>query len=166
MASAVQKLRDEVKAGRKEGCNCPICGQYAKEYERQITSAMVKTLWLVKEWFELNDPTLDQKYVHVDEHINTLPRNRQPTTRGASGDFAKMRFWGLIAESPSIRADGSSRAGYWRITQKGVDFLMDKIKVPKTAIVFDNKLFKLTNDPVSVHDCLKKRFNYNDLMSL
>lgn len=166
MASAVQKLRNEVAQGRKTGCTCPICGHYAKEYERHITTAMVKTLWIVKQWFEKNDPGLDKKWLQVENYVAELPLKIRPLHRGASSNFSLLKHWGFIVQRPGVRADGSNRIGYWRITQKGIEFLNDKMKVPKFAVIYNNKLIRFSDDPVSVRDCMTKKFSYAELMAI
>lgn len=164
MASAVQKLRNEVIQGRKEGCHCPICGKYAREYKRQVNLTMVQTLWLVKDWYDNNDPSLT-KWLHINDMLNELPSKSRPVKGGGSGDWGKLRYWGLIEQKPGVRNDGSAHNGHWRITQKGIDFLMDRIKIPKFVVVYNKKLIRVSDESVGVQDCLKK-FSYRELMAM
>ena len=166
MASALKKLRNQVIQGRKEGCICPVCNQYAKEYNRHVTCTMVQTLFVIKNWFDKNDPTLEKKWLHVSDHVADLPKNKRPNNGNGGGDWTKMRFWKLIEPMPGIRTDGSPRVGYWRITEKGVKFLAGQIKIPKIAVVYNNTLVKFSDESVDVHECLKKNFDYNDLMKM
>ena len=90
--------------GRMEaGAVCPCCGQFAKVYKRTITSSMAFALVLVYRYFRSN-----RGWIHVPSYLAELAKNGA-AVRG--GDWAKLRFWGLLAPMPTVRADGSDRAG-------------------------------------------------------
>lgn len=160
----LKKLRADVKSGRVEGCTCPVCTLYVKEYERGITKCAVMTLWRVKEWYDLNDPSLKTLWMHVENEINSLPKDKRPSkSRGASGDFGKLRFFGLIEKMPNDDPKKKS-SGRWRITQKGVDFLNGDVKVYEYIRMFKGKYIGSSPNMVDVQFCLGKHFSYADLM--
>lgn len=83
---------------------------------------------------------------------------------GAVNELNKARYWGLLEESPQRRADGG-RAGWWKLTPKGVDFIEGRITLPKYAVVYDGKLLELEGDQVGIAQALSKKFNYAELMA-
>jgi len=122
---------------------------------------MVWVLSLIHKWFKQNDPNYDQKWLHVENHLREVPN----TPASLRGDFPKLKHWGLIEQRPGTRPDGSNRAGYWRITKKGIDFLNSNIQVEKYATIFDGNLIRMSNDKIWVVDCLNVKFDYSKLMS-
>jgi len=162
----INKLRNKVIRGRRKGCRCPVCDKYVKTYKRQITAAMVKTLWHMKLWFEETDGHHNDKWMPVEDYIAKLPLARRPLPRGASSNFSLMQHWNLITPKPGNRDDGSKRNGYWRITKKGVRFLNNKIHVEKYAVEYNGELIELSDEMVDIKYCLRQKFNYEELMKL
>ena len=52
-------------------------------------------------------------------------------------NFQKLRYWGLIS---AAEGENKRKGGYWRLTEKGRDFLLGNIKIPKKAITFRNEV--------------------------
>jgi len=85
-----------------------------------------------------------------------------PDTIGA-GDFTKLRYWDLI----ETRANDNSKtkdSGFWRITEKGRDYVEDRIQVPKICMVFNRRARGFSTDLVGIRDALGKDFDYPELM--
>jgi len=142
LAEARAWLRERVDGG----AHCPCCTQFAKVYRRRIHAAMARDLIIAYrragvDWF----------------HVRAVLGHD-------GGDFAKLAYWGLIREHPGERDDGSDRAGWWKITEAGVGFIHGAT-VPKHARIYDGRCLGLLGDPVTVQDCLGKRFNYAELMA-
>lgn len=141
LAEARQLVHDNLA----EGINCPCCGQHARLYARTIHSTMARELIHIYRtqgtgWFHL------------------------PTVIGHNGgDITKVRYWGLLQEDEARREDGG-RAGHWRMTGLGVDFVKGQVSVPKHAHVYNGKLLGLSGDQVRITDCLGKKFDYATLM--
>ena len=55
-------------------------------------------------------------------------------------------------------------SGYWRVTDKGRGFLALQITVPKTAVVYNNRLERLEGVFITIQEALGKKFNYEELM--
>jgi hypothetical protein len=130
----------------KDGARCPCCNQLAKVYKRPIHSAMARAL------IQLYNAAPEGDWVYL------------PEIGGRGGDASKLRYWGLIQEEQTLRPDGG-RAGYWRVTRRGGQFVRGEITVPKYAHVYDGRCLGTTGDPVTVQDALGKRFNYAELMA-
>lgn len=146
LSEAQAWLRDRVDDGEK----CPCCTQFAKVYRRKIDSGMAHIL--VQMYRHQNDE--DGRWVHV------------PSLGTAGGDPIKTRHWKLIEERQVQRDDGSSRAGWWRLTQLGQDFVCNRVRIPKHARLYDGRCLGLdSTETVSITDCLGTKFNYTELMN-
>jgi hypothetical protein len=148
MSETLIEARDRLRANVDEGETCPCCGQFAKVYRRKIHTTMARDLLTAYrtaryEWF----------------HLPTLLGGRH------QGDFPKLAHWQLIEEMPAQREDGSSRAGWWRLTPKGAAFARDLARVQKYARIYNGQLLGFDGDPVGIRDALGSRFSYNDLMA-
>jgi len=146
---SVGEARDWLRDRVAVGAACPCCHQFTKVYRRKINAAMARALFLM--WDEGGRER--RLYVHVPSI---------DPTRG--GDVAKMQFWGLIEEEKGSRVDGG-RAGYWKVTQRGEDWLKRRVTVPKYARVYDGHLLNTTGVAVSVDDALGDEFRLDDLMA-
>jgi hypothetical protein len=136
-------LRDRVDGGAK----CPCCTQLAKVYRRHINGEMVRALaaLYVRRYDNHNG------YVHL------------PTIHPTRADSAKLVYWNLIEEEPVYRSD-NGRAGWWRITSKGMEWLQGGSFVQKYARIYDGKLLGLEGGPWYVHDAVKDKFDLRELM--
>jgi hypothetical protein len=134
-----------------KGFTCPSCGSFVKLYKRPINSSMAIVLILM---YKANR----KGFFHVEQFLKEIGR---PELRA---DFHKLRFWNLIEPQPGIREDGSNRNGYYKITGRGVAFCQGQFTVQKTAVLLHYELQRLEGPEVTIKDCLKEKFNYNELM--
>lgn len=125
-------------------------------YERRIYSSMAAALIYFYRNF---DPT---KF----HHKRDLLKNNDLATTLGGGDFAKLSYWGLIEEKPKEESEDKRTSGYWKISQRGIDFLGAKLRIPSHVRIYDGKVFGFTGDQVLVTDCLGKKFSYAELMGL
>lgn len=139
------------------GVTCPCCGQYAKMYRRKITSTMAKCLVMIHRFFQHNKVS----FIHVPNYLVKVKNDGSV----AGGDVAKLKHWGLLEPVVNERADGSKRAGFYRITQLGKDWADGKVEIPKYAYIYNQKLYKLSDEKVFIKDALGDRFDYRELMS-
>jgi len=138
-----------LRAHVDEGVACPCCTQFAKIYRRRIHSTMARDLITAHRCEGL-----------APFHVPTLLRRA-----ASAGDFAKLAYWGLIAELPGRRDDGAKHAGWWQITDDGRRFVCNQLRVPKYARIYDGRLIALDSDEtVSIVDALGTRFDYGELM--
>lgn len=134
--------------GRVEkGTICPACDQHVKKYTRPINTGQAKALinWYSKK---------GRHWAKISELGNNTSREE-----------AKLRFWGLVEEKRSpFRRKNGTRSGEWRITERGEDFVLGRITVPKYVELYDGEFLRLTGDEVSIQECLGQAFNYYALM--
>ena len=144
---ALAAARSYVNAGKrtKEGVRCPCCEQYCKIYSRSITPGMAR--WLMELVFRSRR---DDRWYKANEDWSV------DILRG-SGDYAKLRLWGLIAESPE--------GGRWSPTPLGIDFVNNRANVQEKALVYNDTFQGFAGDPVWIGDVLTKKFNYAALMA-
>lgn len=144
----------------KEGAECPCCSQTAKVYSRSINGAMAHALLLIALGTRDGESDADG-WLHVPTFLSR--KTRAVTVRG--GDFAKLRYWDLLEEQVGVREDGSSRVGFWRVTEKGLLFVLSRIKLPKYALVYNNKLLGFDGPDVGIRACLGRKFDYDEILS-
>ena len=142
-----------------EGAECPACGQMVKHYRRPLTVGMAYTLVLLERH-------VPNEWVHVLDFMQGLNLKTKVGTALGSGDYAKLRYWGLLEDYKSVRDDGSNRNGWWRITEDGKRFVRGELKVASHAVVFNDTLIALdSSKTVGIRDALGKRFNCDELMA-
>lgn len=150
-------IREAREILRKEadgdGCACPVCTQFTKVYTRHITSSSAYDLIrLYAAAGSRAGPSAP--YVKLREALD----NDHPA------DFAKLVHWGLIEEEKVLRPDGG-RAGFWRVTTRGEQFVLCKLSVPGSIYLFDSRMIgEPFGAPVTIKGALGKRFNYGELM--
>jgi hypothetical protein len=131
---------------REDGVDCPACDQFVKVYRRKINAGMAQSLIAIYNKGGTED------FVHTP----TLVR---------SHEVGQLSWWGFIEEEGLTRKDGG-RAGFWRTTRSGADWLLGTTTAPKYAHVFNGKLLEMTEDDrVTILDALGTKFNYSDLMA-
>ena len=141
------EARRWLRARRDDGAHCPLCRQFVKVYRRQITSTSARSLIRL-----YHARTPQGSFTHWGDLIG-----RQ------YADEAKLVHWGLVEEENVVREDGG-RAGYWRITPAGVDWVEERSSVPRYALIYDSRFLGFEGGPWTVRDALGKRFDLQELM--
>jgi hypothetical protein len=153
LKDARQWLRDRVD----EGARCPCCTQWAQVYWRTINSGMAVSAIRLFRWQAEHDGEF--------AHLPTLLGRR-------SAEEAKLRYWGLVEEEARVRPDGG-RAGFWRLTAAGLEWVRGGIRLPCYVRVFDARALGPPGDfsrsgkyrpPVSIRDALGDKFDYEALL--
>ena len=144
--------RAEVLANREDGIECPCCDQFVKVYRRSITAD--SAAWLV---LLVNAYRREPRYYHVG--------GLRGITQ-ATGDRAKLRYWGLIEQRPKCdKADAGKRtSGYWKPTQQGMDYVDGNGTLPRHAYVVDGTVLGYSDERRDLQDCLGNRFDFGKLM--
>jgi hypothetical protein len=149
-ARPMWEVRQQLEVDRHEGTTCPCCDQYVKVYHRKLTAMTARIL--IEMWVRAG-----QEWVWLP----SMPE-------GKHGDTAKARYWGLIEAptEPLSRPDGSTRVGWWRLTDLGAQWVRGEASVPAYALVYNGQLLELdgSRGATTVRDALGTRFNYTDLM--
>lgn len=147
---AIDKLKKEMAKSKAEGCECPVCGQFVKVYNRSINSTMARQLIKAyrehgREWFHTRDVVLDGS--------------------AGAGDFAKLQLWALIEPQEHEKGqDGKRTSGMWRITETGESFIKGRIHRAKHISIYNNEIEGYSEARVYIKDALGNKFDYNKLM--
>ena len=135
-----------------EGVECPACWQNVKLYPRNITSAMAYGLILL-----VNSGKTE--FFHIEDFLK-----EQNCSSSIRGDIAKLRHFGLLERLAVKRKDGSSRAGYYKVTDKARQFVLGQVTVAKGVSIFNNTVYGYDKEQINIVDALDNKFNYNELM--
>jgi hypothetical protein len=141
-----------------EGEHCPCCTQFAKVYRRPMTSSMAYALVLIYRHFRTATD-----WLHVPSYLSEVSKVGE-AVRG--GDWAKLTHWGLLEEKPvEDRGDGSPRAGFYRLTSLGSEFVEGRARVQRHVWIYDGRQMNRQDDEtIDIHAALASRFNYAELM--
>ena len=141
--SIPDKLKDK-------GFVCSGCGSFVKRYTRTFNSNMaVALLCLYK--------NREKGFVHLEKALAGDKFQR-------CGDAAYLRHYNLIENLAGEREDGSKRNGFYKITQKGIDFVEKKIYVRKNFLIFHNQCEGFAGEHIAITNALGNKFNYSELM--
>lgn len=139
---------NRLKKGAKE--ECPCCGRHSQMYRRNLHHTAAKKL------IDLYKLGGEFDYVHTSRLIDE--------GETGAGDFSKAKYWALIQEAESTD-ERKRTSGLWKLTDKGVGFVMDVLTIPRTVLIFDDRTFGFSEDHVSIQQCLASGgFNYSELM--
>lgn len=170
LANDIIRLVDKYKEGRdlqiakatiftqeamKEGSKCPICEQNVKMYRKKIDSQMA--FYLIKMYkITSNNPNKD--FFHVEDDLDMSIK--------VGGSWAKLRWWGLIEEQPKDKKDTVKRtSGKWRITEKGKDFVQNRISIQKYVKLYNMECHGFVGADITIKNSLSDKFNYVELMN-
>lgn len=152
-ALTLEEARAQLYVGMDDGTSCPCCGQDVKVYRRTLNGPMCFLLiWLVLE--HLTAPRW--------RNVREFP---QIQNRRGGGDFAKLRYWGLIQPRDKDEDDPKRRtSGDWRPTGRGISFVHGKITVPRAVYIYDTRLLRFDPVHTTIHQALGKEWDYHELM--
>jgi hypothetical protein len=154
----LEEARRAVLHGREEadGIICPCCDQLSKVYRRPLNSAMARGLVSLIDVY-LENGGSDWVNVHELDLIQG---------RRGGGDFAKLRFFGLIKEKPKPReSDPDQRSsGFWKPTKKGYRFIRRRLSVPRAVFLYDDVPIRYDKRKITIEQALGKKYRYSEIM--
>lgn len=81
------------------------------------------------------------------------------------GDYAKLAFFGLLEAMPENLDSKKKSSGFWRVTDKGRQFVNGDIAVPSYVKLLHNKVQEVSVKQTTVMEALQKGgFDYSELM--
>lgn len=133
------------------GVTCPCCNQLAKRYHRRIPGTALRMLIDFS-----RDKRPANQYVHCPTRFGIRWKG--------GGDWAKLRYWGLIEAMPND--DAAKRAsGYWRITERGYEALRTNALVPTHVVLYDGKPQAFGDRRERLYTLAKMSFDFSALMA-
>lgn len=137
---------------------CPCCGQPAKRYRRLLNSNMAEALVRIVQYADQHP---EEEWIDIPNLLKHTPRRWSNGEWG--GDYAKLRYWGLLEQATGLRADGSSRNGQWKVTPLGRQFARGEIRLPSHALDFNGECLGLDNT-MEINIRGVHNFNYEELI--
>lgn len=152
MHPEVQREHDDFWMKLEEGqtFNCPCCRRYAQMYKRPIGPGQAIPLLAVF------------KKVGMDPY-----REPEVLPRKSEGQLTLTKHWGLVMpwECPSGVKDPKRQSRWWRITDRGKDWLEGEIRIAKYAYLFDDTHWKLEGPRITWLQAVRApRFDLDKLM--
>lgn len=139
-----------LKVLQGDGGHCPCCKRFGKYNAFTITQKNAQALvWIYKNG-------------GVDDWANTA--KNAPREFMQAKTFTNMRYWGLIEPHPNDNKEKKG-SGYWRITQKGINYMNGQMRLPKKAFVYNRKLVGFGEQQIYFSECFKERFNFEEVMN-
>lgn len=133
-----------------KGYYCPHCGSYCKRYRRKLNANMAITMIAMYRKKKFG-------FIKVEEFMRVSGYTR-------SGDFPYLVHWGLLEKMDGKREDGSNHHGFYKLTDKGREFVMHRISVQQTMIIFNGTVEGFDGPEISIDQALGKKFNYREIM--
>jgi hypothetical protein len=134
-----------------DGGNCPCCGKWGKISPQGMNETRaLALLWLSRA------PSDADGWVDVPRiGPRWLLRGKTHTT---------LQHWAFV--EPGSHQDTSKKAdGFWRITERGRQFIDGHITVPKKAYIYNNAVEGWSDECVSFRDCFGRHFDYQEVMA-
>jgi hypothetical protein len=146
----LQESKEFLRANFDKGVSCPCCNQFVKLYKRKLASTPSRML--------IRLHSLDNGWHHVGE----LAKGISDT---GSNDFSKLAYWKLIEEKTKTN-DEKKNSGYWKITEKGINFVENKITLQSHVFIYNTKFLGFNEKKISIIEALGNKFNYTELMKI
>jgi len=135
-------LRDQASAG--EAAECPCCGRavgYELRLEHVHASELLRFAQAAREQADRYGGEVVDQGIHV------------PTVLGGTAEsysqncLSQLRHFGLVKQS-------GAKAGWWKLTEKGAEFLLGTVNVERAAWLFKSELLKYVDaaGTVGIHD--------------
>lgn len=133
----------------EKGATCPCCGQYVKLYKRKLNTGQAAALCIMYRWHSRYgwENAFDSKLL--------LFKGKR-----FDADFAKLRFWKIIARCEEERR--------YVMTERGREFVEGRIQVPKYIYAYNDGLVardKPDQTLTTIRDALGDKFDYDELLN-
>ena len=129
----------------KNGDICGCCGKNAYLHRGTLNSSLVRAMIALYQ-LSRGKPWVFQ--------YRCSPKVKDLIKANCLGDG---RYWGVVT-------DGGKRNAYYALTQKGVDFIQGKIKLPYNILTYNNYLVAFDEKKMwSVSDAIKEHFDLDNL---
>lgn len=145
--TTLSEAQNYVNERKHDGVICPCCTQLYKVWRKKPISTAIAALCKLVQL-----QSIKEDYYHLD-NFNIVPKDR---------NFSQLINWGLM--TPMQSDDLTKRSsGYWKATDKGKEFVQQKIAIPKYVFTLNNKVIGFSEQQINVQDALSKKFSYTEL---
>jgi hypothetical protein len=152
---------DEAKISLREnwdkGIDCPCCGQRVQRYNYSLYATSALALIRL---YRLTQNDRNQDWFHVNEYAEAMDG------KARASHFTELRYWGLIEKRPFNENPAKKSSGFWRITSKGVLFVLGHQALRSRFFIYNNRFlgFDEDSDMITIRDALGTKFDYQTLM--
>lgn len=148
----LKEARDLVRRERHEpeGTICPCCDKRVKVYRRKFHKEMAKAIRALA-----RDPDRDFRHLFRFLVVRNISHSDGPA----------LQLWGLIESSGEERDDGNPRAGFYRITKKGLDLAAGRIEIPRSVLTYNDAILEFGEEKIGIREALGDAFDYDEMMS-
>jgi hypothetical protein len=147
------EMRAYVAEHASGGVRCPCCGAMVEVRERPLTTVNAQGLALACRY--LDDVAGSDGWLALGEFFAELHRRGAIEGKASGGDYAKLRFFGLIeperAPRPGQRRTGGGR---WGVTALARAFVRGEATVPANVRICMNEMVGQSERRVSLADVL------------
>lgn len=150
MKSPCEVFWEKLEVG--EQATCPCCRRSGKIYKRKLNAGMASVLirmYVVRR-------RLQTDWLRIEDIFGSKKQDRR--------DWTVMQHWGLI-ESLDKRTSTENASGTWKLTERGVEFVLGKESVQKHVYIWDDSVRGFSDEWITINDALESRFDYATLMA-
>jgi hypothetical protein len=140
------EAKKHLRENWEKGVECPCCTQFVKLYKRKLNSQMARFL------INLYVLDRDRKTAYANWFST---RQIAGGTHKASSDGSYLIKWGLVRRKDA----------HYQITHLGILFVEGRATAYKYALIFNNDLYRLEGEEISILDALGSKFDYQELMT-
>jgi len=142
------------KAREPGGTVCLCCSKHVQVYHRKFNSRMASILMAIFREFEAHPG----KYLEVGNYC--------AKKKGMiAGEHGKLVLWGLLEKKPGDENNrGAKTHGLYRMTQRGFDFVYNRISIPSHVYEYNNVAESFEGE-IRIAESLGESFNYPELMN-
>ena len=151
----IEEEKTRILESLDHGIRCPYCSQYMKRYKRKLNSGMAYIL--IKVYKMIPDLNYPGGYFHINDIVKKTGMN--PNT----SEFQKLRFWGFT-EPKSMNKDDKKTRGFYKLTEKGKNFVENRIEVPRHIFLYNGEFLGFSDEKTNIKKALNSKFDYEELM--
>ena len=152
----VDEAKVFIEENKFDGCKCPCCGRISKAYKKRLHRGIGGALSIL-----LSQAGGAHIFKHIDDLATVSKSYMTPT------NLAAAKYWGLtVAKYTAFKGDAPDRevrdSGYWCITEKGMNFVLDKKAIPKYKYVLLGNVVRTTGDDVYFSNIMFDHFSLEE----
>jgi len=99
-----------------------------------------------------------REYVHASTELCSKNFN------SVSKEYSKLCHWELLQAKPVTGKKGDPSNGYYKITQKGKDFVEGKVTVRKNVLTYNKEFLGYSGEEIHIQDAFNEYFDYDKMM--
>ena len=149
---SLREAHAETMRNADKGVDCPCCGRYVKRYAHTLNAGRARALaWLVgasrggREWVHV--PSKGPRWL--------VKTNQHPT----------LAWWELVERREHDGTDdGLTAQGWYRPTQRGVDFAHGRIRVPRKVHTYNGDVLEVSDEMTTIATAAGERFDIAEEM--